>query len=150
MHLFNIFNFKTASLQQLEQYLIRNDSLRYEVTIPKQEFDTKKPDFTRWQYYMAAYAGHRLSRATTSFSYTVPCPYRADPFRFEIEHIDHRKLAFALHTIIKGYYTGRDEVNIFQEEALRHFSNCFAGKSTCACWGLLHAANLSPRPGMSP
>jgi hypothetical protein len=28
-------------------------------------------------------------------------------------------------SIIKGYYTDRDEVNIFLEEALRHFSNCF-------------------------
>jgi hypothetical protein len=150
MHLINIFNFQTSSLQDLEEYLVRKDSLRYEITIPKQEFDKSSPDFTTWQYYMTAYAGHRLSLVATSFAYNVPCPYRSDPFRFEIEHIDQRKLAFALHSIIKGYYSDRDQVNIFQEEALRHFSNCFMGKSTSACWGLLHAANLSPRPAMSP
>jgi hypothetical protein len=71
----------------------------------------------------------------------VPCPYRSDPFRFEIEHIDQKNLAFALHSIIKGYYAGRDEGNVFQEEALRHSSNCFTGKSNSACWGLLHLAN---------
>jgi hypothetical protein len=73
---------------------------------------------------MAAYPGHRLSLVATSFAYDVPCPYRSDPFRFRIENIDQRKLAFALHCIIKGHYTGRDEVNIFQDEALMHFSNC--------------------------
>jgi hypothetical protein len=90
---------------------------------------------------MAAYPGHRLSLVATSFAYDVPCPYRSDPFRFRIEHIDQRKLAFALHCIIKGHYTGRDEVNIFQDEALMHFSNCFTGKYNSACWGLLHIAN---------
>jgi hypothetical protein len=34
-----------------------------------------------------------------------------------------------------------DPENIFQEEVLRHFSNCFIGKSTSACWGLLYVAN---------
>jgi hypothetical protein len=48
MHLFNTYNFKTATLQQLERYLIRNDSLQDEITIPKQEFDNNQPDFTTW------------------------------------------------------------------------------------------------------
>lgn len=141
MHLINIFNFQTSSLQDLEDYLFRKDSLRYEITIPKKEFDIKQPDFTKWQYYMAAYAGNRLSLVASSFAYTVPCPFRSDPFRFEVEHTDHKKLAFALYMITKGYYIGRDEVNYFQNEALRHFSNCFMGKSNSACWGLLHIAN---------
>jgi hypothetical protein len=141
MHLINIFNFQTSSLQDLEEYFVRKDSLRYEITIPKKEFDRSEPDFTRWQYYMAAFAGHRQSLVATSFAYNVPCPFRSDPFRFEIEHIDQKKLALALHSIIKGYYSARDQENIFQNEALRHYSNCFTGKSNSACWGLLQVAN---------
>jgi hypothetical protein len=139
MHLINIFNCQTSSLQDLEEYLIRKDSLRYEITIP--EYDIKEPDFTRWQYFMAAYAGHRLSLVASSFSYYVPCLFRCDPFRFEIEHIDQKRLAFTLYSIIKGYYSRGDEVNVFQDEALKHYSNCFIGKSSSSCWGLLHVAN---------
>jgi hypothetical protein len=42
-------------------------------------------------------------------------------------------------TVIAGILL--DAENIFQEEALRQFSNCFIGKSTSACWGLLYVAN---------
>jgi hypothetical protein len=149
MHLINIFNFQTSSLQDLEEYLLRKDSLRYEITIPKKEFDKEEPDFTRWQYFMAAYAGHRLSLVATSFSYNVPCLFRSDPFRFEVEHIDNKKLAFTLHSIIKGYYSGRDEINAFQDEALKHYSHCFIGKSNSACWGLLQISNQPLPPILS-
>jgi hypothetical protein len=141
MHLINIYNFQTSSLQDLEEYFIRKDSLRYEITIPKKEFYNTEPEFTYWQYCMAAYAGHRLSLVATSFAYNVPCPFRSDPFRFEIEHIDQKKFAAMLHSIIKGYYSARDQENTFQNEAFRHFSNCYMGKSNSACWGLLHVAN---------
>jgi hypothetical protein len=140
MHLFNILNFKSASQHQVEEYLIQYNSLRYEIIIPKQEFNNDT-DFTRWQYYMAAYAGHRLSLISTSFAYTVPCPYRIDPFRFEIEYINEKKLAAALYDIVKGYYTDRDTAIAFLNEALMHYHNCFNHKTESNCWGLLHIAN---------
>lgn len=141
MHLFNIFNYKSATIHQVEEYLLLHNSLRYEIIIPKQEFDNNNTDSVRWQYFMAAYAGHRLSLISTSFAYNVPCPYWSDPFRFEIEYIDVKKLAPVIYHIIKGYYTDRGEAISFQDEALKHFSNCFTEKSNTTCWGLLHIAN---------
>jgi hypothetical protein len=140
MHLFNILNFKTASLHQVEEYLTQHNSLRYEISIPKKEFNNDT-DFIRWQYYMAAFAGHKLSLVSTSFAYNVPCPYRSDPFRFEIEYNYEKKLAAALHYIIKGYYTDRDTAITFLNEALMHYHNCFNNKTESNCWGLLHIAN---------
>jgi hypothetical protein len=140
MHLLNILNFKSASLHQVKEYLIQHNSLRYEISIPKQEFNNDT-DFTRWQYYMAAYAGHRLSLISTSFAYNVPCPYRIDPFLFQIEYIDPKKFAYALYCIIKGFYDKHTEVIAFQDEALKHFHNCFIDKAESTCWGLLHVAN---------
>jgi hypothetical protein len=141
MHPFNIFNFKSASLPQIQEHLFKHDTLRYEITIPKQELDLNNTDFLRKQYYMAAYAGHRLSLVSTSFAYAVPCPYRFDPFRFEIENIDPRKLAFTLHQITKGYYGSDEEAEVFRQETLKHFLNCFTDKTESTCWGLLHIAN---------
>jgi hypothetical protein len=140
MHLFNILNFKSASLHQVEEYILQHNSLRYEITIPKQEFNNDT-DFMRWQYYMAAYAGHRLSLLSTSFTYNVPCPYRSDPFRFELEYTYEKKLAATLHYIIKGYYQDKNEVVSFQDKALKHYHNCFTNKTESNCPGLLHIAN---------
>jgi hypothetical protein len=140
MHLLNILNFKSFSLPQLEEYILQHDTGRYEITIPKKEFEDDT-EFTRWQYYMAAYAGHRLSLASTSFGYNVPCPHTVVPFRFEIEYIDDKKFAYALYCIIKGFYSDRHTTHSFQDEALKHFLNCFTDKAESTCWGLLHIAN---------
>ena len=72
------------------------------ISIEHVETDDKNL-FIFLEYHNAAFAGQQLYNVSESFAYYVPCPEKQNPFRFELETSELKRLAAALAFIITRY-----------------------------------------------
>ena len=135
-------DFAEYEFKTIYQYLMSQRDTCFEIRLPKENvLDKDDQFFVFLDYYLAAYAGEKLSEVANNFSYYVPSVSEVSNFSFQLEAIDLEKLADVVYFIVCGYYNPdetEDEVTFYEKAAKFHES---AWESfDAACWGLVTLA----------
>ena len=131
------YDFKT-----IYQFILPQKERSFEILIPKENTIEKDDQFFVFlDYYLAAYAGEKLSEAGSFFSYYVPSVSEITSFRFQLEVTDLERFTDVLYLLVKGYYDPDDmeQGENFYEQAARFHEDAWLNFDA-ACWGLVQVA----------
>ena len=147
-----ITDYKDFDFQEIYEYLIAEKETVFEILINKDEWDEFLPGMENihiaYDYYMAGFAGQKLSEVASAFGYLVPAINSMDPFRFLVDIPDMEKFVDVLDYIIRGYFgpddTGSDYAKWekgFEYQSAIFQDNAWESDEYIACWGLVRIAS---------
>ncbi len=142
MLILHIDDFADYDFKTVYEYLMDQEESSFEIIIPKENVPDKDDQFFLFlDYYLAAFAGEKLSEVANTFSYYVPSVSEVSHFSFQVEVSDREKLADVLYFIVRGYYDPGDvgEEFSFYERAAQFHQKAWE-TFEAACWGLVQIA----------
>jgi hypothetical protein len=122
----NLANFSHYSSNGIHRHLLSLQTNDFEIEIPRKAILNHCENHEIvMEYLSAAYAGHRLSLISKSFSYYVPCPDQNAPFFFQVTVSDIKKFAYLLFVIAQAFAEmgSKDALPGFHNEAANFLNN---------------------------